>query len=90
MAGNTYAEPSASRDKTINSKVPVSSGKGMGSGHNKGQKHGGTGQTGSTTAGMHKASTGAGQGKGQIHGGTNGSGHRCKTFSSGGVINGKV
>ena len=62
MAGNTYAEPSASRDKTINSKVPVSSGKGMGSGHNKGQNTGGT----------------------------NGSGHRCKTFSSGGVINGKV
>lgn len=45
---------------------------------------------GSTTAGMHKTSTGTGYGKGQNTGGTNGSGHRCKTFSSGGVINGKV
>lgn len=90
MAGNTYAEPSASRDKTINSKVPVSSGKGMGSGHNKGQKHGGTGQTGSTTTGMHKTSTGSGHNKGQKDGGTNGKGHRSSTFASGGIINGKV
>ena len=90
MAGNNYAASSASREATINSKVSAGSAKPIGSGHNSGQKNGGTGQTGSTTAGMHKASTGAGQGKGQIHGGTNGSGHRCKTFSSGGVINGKV
>lgn len=90
MAGNTYAAPSASRDATINSKVSAGSAKSVGSGHNVGQKHGGTGQTGSATAGMHKASTGSGMNKGQIHGGTNGSGHRCKTFSSGGVINGKV
>lgn len=90
MAGNTYAAPSASRDATINSKVSAGSAKSIGSGHNSGQKNGGTGQTGSTTAGMHKTSTGTGYGKGQNTGGTNGSGHRCKTFSSGGVINGKV
>ena len=90
MAGNTYADPSASRDKTIGAKVSVPNSKSLGAGHNKGQKHGGSGQTGSTTAGMHKASIGTGYSKGQNTGGTNGSGHRCKTFSSGGVINGKV
>lgn len=90
MAGNTYAAPSASRDATLNSKVSAGSAKPVGSGNNSGQKNGGTGQIGSTTAGMHKASIGTGYSKGQNTGGTNGSGHRCKTFSSGGVINGKV
>ena len=90
MAGNTYAAPSASRDTTINSKVSAGSAKSIGSGHNSGQKNGGTGQTGSTTSGMHKTSTGSGQSKGQINGGTNGSGHRSKVFSGGGIINGKV
>ena len=90
MAGNTYAAPSASRDTTLNSKVSVGSGKSLGAGHNKGQKNGGSGQTGSTTAGMHKASTGSGMSKGQINCGTNGKGHRSATFASGGIINGKV
>ena len=90
MAGNTYADPSASRDKTIGAKVSVPNSKSLGAGHNKGQKHGGSGQTGSTTSGMHKTSTGSGQSKGQINGGTNGSGHRSKVFSGGGIINGKV
>ena len=91
MAGNNYATPSASRsDGTINSKVSAGSAKSVGSGHNSGQKNGGTGQTGSTTAGMHKTSTGSGHNKGQKDGGTNGKGHRSSTFASGGIINGKV
>ena len=90
MAGNTYAAPSASRDATLNSKVSAGSGKAMGTGMNKGQNTGGTGQTGSTTAGMHKTSTGTGYGKGQNTGSASAKSSCSKTFSSGGVINGKV
>lgn len=88
MAGNTYAAPSASRDATLNSKVSVGSGKSLGAGHNQGQKNGGSGQIGSTTAGMTGKSLGAGYGKGQNAGCSNGK--SSGAFSKGGVINGKV
>ena len=90
MAGNTYAAPSASRDTTINSKVSAGSGKAMGTGMNKGQNTGGTGQTGSSSGGMSKASIGTGYSKSQNTGSASAKSSCSKTFSSGGVINGKV